>query len=169
MTTREDTLRQWLAEHRGILVRISRAYADRPGDDEDLLQDILLALWRDLPRFRGESKVSTLIYQVALNAALSRHRARQRRPEPASLDEAGERANDGARAAEQRLRWSAVLAALRRVPPVDRAVLLMASKGPRSRRLPTCSADADHRGLGEVSEGPRRYEGYEGYDRYGDR
>lgn len=135
MTTREDTLRQWLAEHRGILVRISRAYADRPGDDEDLLQDILLALWRALPGFRGDSKVSTFIYQVALNAALSRQRARRRRPEPAPLDEAGEPASDGARAAEQRLRWSAVLAALRRVPPVDRAVLLMALEGATQQEI----------------------------------
>lgn len=129
MTEREATLRRWLAEHRGILVRISRAYASGPGDDEDLLQEILLALWRALPSFRGESKASTWIYQVALHVALSRRRAETRRPAPAPLESAPEPATDGEAAAGQRLRWSAVLAALRRVSPTERALLLMALEG----------------------------------------
>jgi RNA polymerase sigma-70 factor (ECF subfamily) len=135
MTERESILRGWLAEHRGILVRISRAYATAPGDEEDLLQEIVLALWRSLPSFRGESKASTWIFQVALNVALSRRRQQRRRPVSAPLDQAAEPSSDGIAAADGRLRWTAVLAALRRAAPVDRAVLLLALEGASQQEI----------------------------------
>lgn len=44
MPEHEATLRRWLTDHRGILIRISRAYAADSADEEDLFQEILLAL-----------------------------------------------------------------------------------------------------------------------------
>src|SRR5512147_2635597 len=125
---REATLRHWLAEHRGMLVKISRAYA-APGDEDDLMQEIVLALWRSLPSFRGEAKVSTWIYQVALHVALSRRRADRRRLDDVPLALADEPASDGEAAAHGRLQWTAVLAALRRLSPIDRAVIVLALDG----------------------------------------
>jgi RNA polymerase sigma-70 factor (ECF subfamily) len=129
MTDREAQFRQWLQDHRGILVRISRAYAAGPADEEDLFQDVLLALWRSMPGFRGEAKVSTWIYQVALHVALSRRRADRRRPVSSRLEAAVEPRHDGVAAAEQRIAWMTVLGALRRLPALDRAVLLLALEG----------------------------------------
>lgn len=126
---RETTLRRWLAEHRGILLKISRAYAAAPGDEDDLMQEILLALWRSLSSFRGEAKVSTWIYQVALHVALSRRRADRRWRVHVPLEYAAEPASDGVSAVHGRLQWSAVLAALRRLSPVDRAVIVLALDG----------------------------------------
>jgi RNA polymerase sigma-70 factor, ECF subfamily len=131
----EATLRRWLADHRGILVRLSRAYAEGPDDEEDLLQEIVMALWRSLPSFRGEARESTWIFQVALHVALSRRRERRRRPAPGPLDEAPEPASDGEAAAFDRLRWSTVLRALRQVGPVDRAVLLLALEGATQQEI----------------------------------
>lgn len=49
---------------------IARAYA--PGDDrEDLLQEILLQVWKSLPKFSEKSHVDTWAYRVALNTALA--------------------------------------------------------------------------------------------------
>ncbi|HEY3380188.1 MAG TPA: sigma-70 family RNA polymerase sigma factor [Vicinamibacterales bacterium] len=129
MNDREATLRRWLAEHRGILVRITRAYATSPGDEDDLMQEILIALWQSLPSFRGASKVSTWIYQVALHVSLSRRRAHRRRPESIPLDRVAEPSRDGEAEAHGRMRWTAVLAALRRLAPVDRALLVLALEG----------------------------------------
>lgn len=129
MSDHEATLRRWLTEHRGILMRISRAYAADPADEEDLRQEILMALWRALPSFRGDAKASTWIFQVALNVALSRRRSAGRRPHAAPLDTAQEPSVDGEQAAEQRLQWHAVLRALRTMTPVDRAILLLALEG----------------------------------------
>ncbi|WP_244525851.1 RNA polymerase sigma factor [Sphingobacterium wenxiniae] len=37
-------------------------------------QDIVLQLWRAYPKFRGESKVSTWIYRIAINTAITSFR-----------------------------------------------------------------------------------------------
>jgi RNA polymerase sigma-70 factor (ECF subfamily) len=47
---------------------------------EDLLQEIAIALWTALPRFRGDSTERTWVYRVAHNTAMS-FVARQRRRE----------------------------------------------------------------------------------------
>jgi RNA polymerase sigma-70 factor, ECF subfamily len=57
-------------EHMGRIRRIARRYADAGGVD-DLVQDILIRLWRSLPGFRGEARVETWVYRVALNAAMT--------------------------------------------------------------------------------------------------
>ncbi len=46
-------------------------------DARDLTQDIFLAVYRNLPKFRGEARVSTWIYRIALNR-IRRHLRRQR-------------------------------------------------------------------------------------------
>lgn len=54
-------------------------------DAEDALQQTFLRVHRGLARFRGDSKLSTWIWQVALSAALT---ARRGRRASASLDDA---------------------------------------------------------------------------------
>ncbi len=135
MSDHDATFRRWLVEHRGILIRISRAYAINTVDEEDLRQEILLALWKSLPSFRGDAKPSTWIFQVAINVALSRRRAEGRRPAHDSLEETAEPATDGQGAALQRMEWRAVLRALRKMAPVDRAILLLALEGASQQEI----------------------------------
>src|SRR5204863_6568787 len=49
---------------------IARRYAPANAID-DLVQDILVRLWRSWPRFRGEAEPTTWVYRVALNAAMT--------------------------------------------------------------------------------------------------
>lgn len=67
-----------LEEYTSPLRRLCGAYADRGADRDDLFQDILLALWRALPAFRGDASVRTWLYRIAHNVALT-WRARNRR------------------------------------------------------------------------------------------
>lgn len=148
MHEHETTLRRWLTDHRGILVRISRAYAADSADEEDLLQEILLALWRALPSFRGDAKPSTFIFQVALNVALSRKRAAGRRAALMPMNWTSEPSTDGERAAMQCLEWTAVLRALRTMAPVDRAVLLLALEGASQQEIAdVCGISVSHAGV----------------------
>lgn len=50
-------------------------------DAEDAMQDALLAACRALPQFRGEAKLSTWVYRIALRAALEVKSRRTRRSE----------------------------------------------------------------------------------------
>lgn len=49
-----------------------------PGDAEEVSQEAFIRIFRGLPRFRGDSALSTWIYRLAVNAAIS-HRARRDR------------------------------------------------------------------------------------------
>ncbi|HEX4050165.1 MAG TPA: RNA polymerase sigma factor [Steroidobacteraceae bacterium] len=60
-----------IEEHRRILLKVARSYCREPADREDLIQDILVALWRAYPAFQGRSQFSTWMYQIALNVAIS--------------------------------------------------------------------------------------------------
>jgi len=70
-----------VAANRDRLYRICRAYLPRdPAAAQDLYQDILVQLWTNLPRFRGEAQLSTWVYRVAVNTALLFKRREQHRP-----------------------------------------------------------------------------------------
>jgi len=59
----------------GLLVRMLGSRAEA----EDAAQDAFLNLHRNGQRFRGESRFSTFLYRVAVNAALNRRRSAVRR------------------------------------------------------------------------------------------
>lgn len=55
-------------------------------DAPDILQETFLQVYRNLPSFRGESRLGTWVYRIATNAALMHRRAQARRPAE-SLDD----------------------------------------------------------------------------------
>jgi RNA polymerase sigma-70 factor (ECF subfamily) len=48
---------------------------------EEVLQDIFLAIWRAAPRFRGDAKVATWIFQIANHHVLNARRSRRHQTE----------------------------------------------------------------------------------------
>jgi RNA polymerase sigma-70 factor, ECF subfamily len=70
---------QLVHQHGARIRRIALRYA-ASGAVDDLVQDILLRLWRSYPRFRSDAKLETWIYRVALNAAMTyvKHTIRER-------------------------------------------------------------------------------------------
>ena len=59
-----------ILEYRQSLARIVATYEMQPALQQELHQEILLAIWQALPRFRGDSGAHTFIYRVAYNQAL---------------------------------------------------------------------------------------------------
>jgi RNA polymerase sigma-70 factor (ECF subfamily) len=62
----------------GIIIKIVRAYTKTVHDKEDLINDIALELWKSFGRFKGDSKISTWIYRVALNTCMNFNRKRNK-------------------------------------------------------------------------------------------
>lgn len=65
----KQTFDEWLARHRGLIFKVIRAYAFTPHDQDDLFQEIITQVWNSIPRFRGDSAVTTWLYRVSLNTA----------------------------------------------------------------------------------------------------
>ena len=57
--------------HRAILHKICNLYCAQTHDRQDLFQEMVLQLWKAYPKFRGEAKISTWLYRIALNTAIS--------------------------------------------------------------------------------------------------
>jgi len=73
-TKRNQVFEEWMDTHKAILFKVARAYGATHADREDLFQQIALQVWNSVEAFRGEAKVTTWIYQVALNTALAWNR-----------------------------------------------------------------------------------------------
>jgi RNA polymerase sigma-70 factor (ECF subfamily) len=71
----EDLLRRYVRPLR----RLAWSCEHEPAAREDLFQEIAMALWTALPRFRGDSSERTWVYRVAHNTAISFAASRRRR------------------------------------------------------------------------------------------
>jgi len=74
----EDQFLDILEKNIGIILKIARAYSKTVRDKEDLINDITLELWKSFGRFKGDSKISTWIYRVALNTSMNSRRKREK-------------------------------------------------------------------------------------------
>jgi RNA polymerase sigma factor (sigma-70 family) len=57
-------------DYQKIISKVCRLYRDNEQDQEDLFQEIVYQLWKSYPGFKGESKISSWIYRIALNTAI---------------------------------------------------------------------------------------------------
>ncbi len=75
-----------IQEHSRIINKVCYFYATDKMPFEDLRQEIYVNIWLGLNQFRGESKMSTWIFRVAVNSALMTIRSSKPRIETISLD-----------------------------------------------------------------------------------
>jgi RNA polymerase sigma-70 factor (ECF subfamily) len=82
----ERSFQHIIDEYNGILYKIGRSYTREQADFDDLYQEMLIQLWKSFPRFRGEAKLSTWIYRVALNTALTYQKKKRGRDKEVELN-----------------------------------------------------------------------------------
>ena len=132
-----ETTSATLERYREPLWRLTAGYASLRQDREDLFQDVLLAVWQALPRFRGECSERTFVYRVAHNRGLT-HRSRRRRWRVENLDRAADAAttaaNPEATTIERGERQS-LHAAVRELPLAYREVVLLRLEGLPTREI----------------------------------
>ncbi len=63
--------------HQGIIHKVCRLYRDGKEDQEDLFQEITYQLWKAWLTFRGEAKITTWMYRIALNTAIASFRKKK--------------------------------------------------------------------------------------------
>lgn len=64
-----------------LLHRIAYAYCRDAADREEVLQEMLVQLWRSSHRYDGRFKEATWVYRIALNVAISFYRRERRHRE----------------------------------------------------------------------------------------
>lgn len=125
----------WIRDHGAILHHVVNGFA--AGEDRnDLFQEILLAVWKSVPRFRGQAKPTTYLYRVSHNAALlwtrtqRNYRRRIERFGAAASDEAA----TGPDSSTDEL-LANLYAAIHLLKPLDRSLILLALDGLSYREM----------------------------------
>ncbi|HEY8208393.1 MAG TPA: sigma-70 family RNA polymerase sigma factor, partial [Myxococcaceae bacterium] len=75
----QDRFLTLLQEHRKILHSVSAAYCRDAAERQNLVQDMVVQLWRSFGRYDERYRFSTWMYRIALNVAISFVRSERRR------------------------------------------------------------------------------------------
>jgi RNA polymerase sigma-70 factor (ECF subfamily) len=141
--TSPENFEALVREHQGMVFRTLTRLTGPGAQVEDLAQEVFLRLYRALPEFRGDSALSTYLYRIVVNVAQDEWKRRRKErgviaSAPVVEDEneagwiesfAGDELTEHARNPEQRMEdaevQASVEAALRELPEMERAVLVL--------------------------------------------
>lgn len=74
-----------IKEYERVIYKVCYLYVTPNAPLSDLYQEVVLNIWKAFTRFRGESKISTWIYRIALNTCISFIRKEKNIPEIIAL------------------------------------------------------------------------------------
>jgi len=123
------TFDELIREHGPALWRAIASYAPRGAERDDLAQDVMVAVWLALPRFRGDCSLQSFVLRIAHNRGLSHawRRARMRtEPEPPDIPDPRPAADEQFVVNERAERFHRHL---RTLPLGQREVLALALEG----------------------------------------
>jgi len=66
----KETFEQLLENNKAKIYRICKIYAVSLLEPQDLFQEVIFAIWKSLPTFKGNSSIDTWIYRITLNICL---------------------------------------------------------------------------------------------------
>ena len=82
----EHAFNELVQLYEGRVYRLVLRILGKPDEAEDMAQDVFVAVFRSVDKFRGDSKLSTWIYKIAINLCKNRGRYWSRRPSEAAED-----------------------------------------------------------------------------------
>ena len=68
---KEEKFNEIVSESSDSIRRICRYYNSNAEEQKDMYQEVLVNIWKSLDSFRGDSAISTWVYRVAVNTALT--------------------------------------------------------------------------------------------------
>lgn len=124
MNQKQQDFSKLIKDNQGLIIKVSRLYTNSLEDQEDLFQEIVLQLWKSFDSFQGNSKISTWMYRVALNTAITLFRKKTRSPMTDELqDFHGKQyfADDD----ENQQQISLLYRVIKELPEIERAIVMM--------------------------------------------
>lgn len=72
--TLNDKFHQIIEQHKGILFKVAKTYCRNDEDRQDLLQEMMIQVWKSLCKYNDTFAISTWLYRISLNVAISFYR-----------------------------------------------------------------------------------------------
>jgi RNA polymerase sigma factor (sigma-70 family) len=77
MTNEKKTGQQFqetIELHKGILFKVASMYCQNEHDRQDLIQEMLIQVWKSFDKYNSSFAITTWLYRIALNVAISFYR-----------------------------------------------------------------------------------------------
>jgi len=84
---KEQAFIKILEENQQRIQKICGMYTTTPEDCKDLVQEVILNIWKAYPSFEGKSAITTWIYRITLNVCLKKRFYRQKDQATLSLED----------------------------------------------------------------------------------
>ena len=135
-----------------LLSRVANSYEANPALQQELLQEIALAVWQGLTRFEHKSALKTYILKIAHNRAISHVASEVRRPSEEQYDDtqfATQPTHTGPEQTEQqRRKLERLLHAVRQLPLPARQVVTLSLEGLSYQEIAdVCGLTTSHVGV----------------------
>ncbi len=124
MENKQKEFSKLIKDNQGLIIKVSRLYTHSLEDQEDLFQEIVLQLWKSYDSFQGNSKISTWMYRVALNTAITLFRKKTKQPQTDELQDFHSK-NFLEDSDEKQQQISLLYKVIKLLPDVERAIVMM--------------------------------------------
>ena len=114
-----------VGRHEQIINRVIRIYGVDSENRRDLFQEIVYQLWRSFGSFKGESNISTWLYRVALNTAITSLRKSKKVPEHTEWDDQCINTRESFDTSDRNEQVQQLYSAIRSLGDVDRAIVML--------------------------------------------
>ena len=83
---KKETFVDLIKKNEGVIYKITSIYSNNKEDQKDLYQEIVYQLWKSFDSFKGNSKISTWMYRVALNTSIAHLNRGKKKIKQANVD-----------------------------------------------------------------------------------
>lgn len=115
-----------IREHQGLIHKVCMMYQQDYDNRNDLFQEIVLQLWKSFHTYRGEAKITTWMYRIALNTAISGYRKLKRNIRTEDLQDLHFNISENYPAYEREEEFARLQTAIRQLSEIERAMVMMA-------------------------------------------
>lgn len=114
----------YIKPHRGIIIKLCRAYTNSQEDFEDYYQEVCLQIWRSKNNFMERAEWTTWIYKITLNVCLTLLKKSKNSKQHFSSDmQPAEDTEDNKAFDDESL--NLLYAAIKKLPEIDRAIIML--------------------------------------------
>lgn len=114
-----------ISENQGLIHKVCLMYERNEENRKDLFQEIVLQLWRSYHSFKGQAKITSWMYRIALNTAISFLRKISRIPETTDLDNLKFQIADDSESVLRREQFQMLEKAIKQLNEIEKAMMML--------------------------------------------
>jgi RNA polymerase sigma-70 factor (ECF subfamily) len=112
-------------QNQNIVHKVCRIYTTNQEAHNDLFQEVVIQLWKNYSKFRGDSKFSTWMYRVALNTAISLYRKSTKQIKTQDINDFSYKIKSTEYDDTEELQLKALYKAIHKLNDIDKALIFL--------------------------------------------